>query len=372
MRSLICMVVAFLGLIGDASAQEYRRVTLSDGRVLVAEIQETSADGMYVRIPQGQVFVGFTSVLGLEAIAPELYTGQPRWVVTVLPITAATAELKDDASDARDAVEAGLRSMPHTVVPDLEGVSGNVPSQVWEVGCGIDAGCAEQTATSVGFTAALTGRLVRDGDTRTLVLVGAFAGAPSAHFEGRVTYRKKLEPDLLLGAVRAALGMESGVPATEAAAATATPPADTATAPTDTATAPTDTATAPTDTATAPTDTATAATDTATARAAPDETRLARLSWVPVPGLPAAARGDWAGFGLSWAVVVPGAAAMVHASGRASLTRAPLIGLSALSTYVLTVATNQVVARRPLGGATVAASPVAGGGAVVTLSAPLP
>ncbi|NOY25815.1 MAG: hypothetical protein GXP62_08060 [Oligoflexia bacterium] len=116
-----------------------------------------------------------------------------------------------------------------------------------------------------------------------------------------------------------------------------------------------------------PIDNSAAASQQAEARTGPDDSTLKSLVWVPLPGMPSLAQHDWAAVATSWAIVVPGTAAMVAVAGKVSFSRPQLALTSVASYYLLTVAVNKAVGLRHLD-ATVAAAPLPGGGAAIYVS----
>jgi hypothetical protein len=70
-----------LSLAAPAQAGEFRQLTLTDGRVLVAEVQETLPKGLRIRTPQGETTVIFEILMDMKPIGQSDYDAQTPWVV---------------------------------------------------------------------------------------------------------------------------------------------------------------------------------------------------------------------------------------------------------------------------------------------------
>lgn len=378
--SLILCLLAVLAWARPAAAEEYRLITLADGRVLQAEIIATTAQGLSLRIPQGRLDVPFASVRNLEAMDAVAYRSQPTWRVLILPFAGPDTAR---AEEARASVEDALGRIPAITVGNLDGLARAGASVEALRACGQDLSCAVAPAGAAGFTAVVSGSLAPKGASTDLTLSGVFSGAPSTRRSETTPYTGLAgeHPVEILKAAAAALQLrpEDAVVATlparlgapvaaspwgttaapDVPAPVAAPTGPVATTPWGTTPEPAPTPD-PAPTATAP--------PVAPAAADPSLDRLRRLAWVPLPGMPSIARKDWSGVAKSWGLVVPGSAAMVYVSGRAAFTAPQMVGMSALSVYSLTVLANTVFG---LHGASAGVSPTADGGAAVGVSVPL-
>ena len=67
-----------------AAPIQYREIKLSDGRDFVAQVVETRAEGMWIRLPQGERLVPFTALEGMKPSDESAYLAQPTWQVAVV------------------------------------------------------------------------------------------------------------------------------------------------------------------------------------------------------------------------------------------------------------------------------------------------
>lgn len=349
------LLLLLAGTAGPARAAEYRRITVNDGRVLVAAVENTTATGLELSMPQGRTTVRFDQVQSLEEVDQATWAAQPSWTVVVLPPSAADAAL---IATLDQQLRQAVAEVPAIVATTPDKMSRLTTSQRTAfAACGTDAACIQGFLDATGARVAVSARLDGPADDRSLVVVTSFAAAPLARREVSVDWL----PDAsamagpLRQTVETAMHLQprpvervlprSAEPAT--ATATTTPPVET---------------TSPAQPLAEP--------RAATASRGPSDAALRAMSWVPLPGLPSAARGDWGGFGASWAVVAPGSVAMVAVAGQASFTRPQMLAAGIGGFYVLTVAANKAIGLRGID-AQLSAAPLRGGGAVIGLSGSL-
>lgn len=327
---------------GLAQAQEYRRLELADGRVILAEYLAAGQTGIEVRVAQGRMVLPFEQVLQIQPSDATAFVGAPPWRVLLL----------EDGE--RGAVAAELGAMPAVTV--LRPGQGEVPA-------GLDAEVRACAGAPACLGAAL-GRVPADGVIVASVgsagmldvlkidraWVGGLDPLPSVSvtFPGDVPGRRVAASQ----AVHEALGL---VPPPEPLAPSVTGPwvaGSTAPAPVE----PTPTATPaatepPANVPTEPVGTPEAGTTLPTSPTAPPggsaPPRAARaapspaLAFVPVPGLPAFVAGDTRRGVAAVAVVAPATAALVYVAGASSSRPAELYGLGALGYYTLCVVANR-------------------------------
>jgi len=304
------MIIALLlSLVPQASAadKQYRRVTLTDGRVLVGEVVATEAAGLLLHSPQGELLVSFEVLADMTPIDGAMYEAQGPWVVYLAP-----SVFSDALTEHFDEIP-GLKLL-----------------HVGETGAGITH---EQATAAGACDDDLDCIASATSEAQWLWVVGAqqsSAGGPSlvARLNTGDT-RLKAEanttsPPDLWAATHAVLGLN--------------PPAD------------------------LPESLARAVSKTGMT-----ESQIVRSSFVPIPGLPSLKQGDGGGFGLSLAVVVPTTALWVGAVGKNAQSAPELIGLGALGFYATTVLTNQVMGMRSYNAA-LAVSPLESGGATVQVT----
>jgi hypothetical protein len=77
---------AFLWLFcGTAFAAEYRHVTLDNGREVLAEIVTINAEGMNLRLPQGNLIVPPNTPAIFAPLSAAEFEQQQPWKVAILP-----------------------------------------------------------------------------------------------------------------------------------------------------------------------------------------------------------------------------------------------------------------------------------------------
>ena len=348
---LLFALAWILGL--PAYAQEFRRITLSDGRVLVAQVEETTADGLVLRLPQGRTQVGFTEVLSLDLIDRATWESQAPWSVLILPFRG--EQPSGEARVAEETTAAVLSRLPAVKVVRAGAYGALTPEQKEAFDrCGADLACVSAAARSAGFTLVLTGQ-VSPGQGQnasvTLALFGNYALAPNTLGQTEVRYSGSAPSrprDILIAAlgtvkVTADPATLNSMPEVLTDIRVAEPTTPVAEVPVTPPVTPPVVADAP--------------------RAVTEE-KLRLLAFVPLPGTPSLVRRDWVGFAASWAMVVPTSMVLVGGTGKASFTQGQFLGLSAAGVYTSTVAANLIFGLR--GDLSVAALP--GGGAAVVVS----
>lgn len=148
MKRLVYVFIALLILPRFASASEYRRVELSSGRVLVAQIAATRADGLDLRTPQGIVAIRFEEVQRIDPIDQTLFDQQPPMRVLVLPSPSSADPAENATVDA--ALRAEIATLPFTRVQDRSDVGGQSANVLPSL-----TACGEDTACLVGAAAGL-------------------------------------------------------------------------------------------------------------------------------------------------------------------------------------------------------------------------
>lgn len=333
-----------VGLLTSGSAwgqsTEYRRIHVDDGRILLGAVEASTATGLEVSLPQGRTTLRYEQVLNLEEIAPTAVQNQPAWsVALVLPAEGSDPRLES----LRIGATAALGAIPATTTTasrDLLRLSQDDRQAL--VGCRGDATCL-QPLTDLSGAAVLVSMTFETSAPDSAVLIATtFAQAPRARREINVSW--ETDPAALQASLLRGTQLAMHLQPAPATARVLTPPVE------------------PPPIEPPP-----------VAKAEPPELsegRLRALAWLPVPGLPSLARRDWAGFGASWGVAVPGSLAMFALAGEASFSRAQLAATGIGSFYLLTVTTNTAFGLRGLE-TTVAVAPLPEGGAAVQVSGPL-
>ena len=93
------------------------------------------------------------------------------------------------------------------------------------------------------------------------------------------------------------------------------------------------------------------------------------LSFIPLPGVPSAAQGDWGGFGLAWLIALPAGGAFAGASLAAPEREASSWAMLGAGSYLSVVFANPVPGMRSQQQVTGAPGARAGAGGVVVAGA---
>lgn len=358
-----CFLAFLLGLVQPSEAQEFRRITLSDGRSLAARVDATTADGLTLTLPQGTVRVPFSLVMNIENIDEATWKDQPSWDILVLPLSGPSGL----AQPASNATREALSRLPSSRVFEVSQLVSRLDPGAYAglVACQGNLECATPYAASAGMTAMLSGTVLEGTPSRVL-LKGTFIATPAVRGEGDASLSgppHEHPRELLTAAALALLVMPSEATlATLPARLSVPPPVAGATV-------------TPPSVTTAPVEPApTKPIEPAAPRTPPSAARLRGLAWVPVPGAPSLARRDWTGFAASWALAIPSSAALVYGAGDSAMTKGEFIGLSVVSCYGATVASNLIFGLREGGfGAPITASALpTRGGATVALTVRTP
>lgn len=326
-----------------ASATEYRRVELSDGRFLIVEILGNDETGVDVAVPQGRMRLSFDRVIQLQRVEEAQYRAQPPLRVLVLPFTAADGAPAALAEAARERVWAALGTMPAVERRAVSDMGGYAPASTLNAlaGCGADTACVGARVASLDVDVVIAGT-VRGTGAEDLALVAAWP----LYTDVRTLVAGRVGPDgtppeLAWRLTHAALGLlPSPYPASaapEPAPWGGSPPA----------VAPPEVTPAPVaDSGGTPAAPPVASPASPPAPAAAPASRASRvirpgLAWVPFPGFAQWVGGDPGRALGATAVVLPGTAGLVYLSG-ASTTREPeAIALSALGYWGLCVVTGR-------------------------------
>lgn len=176
MRGLAALVgIVWMICPRSASAAEYRRVELSSGRVLVAEIANTRADGLDLRTPQGVVSIRFDEVQRIDPIVQPLFEQQPPMHVLLIPSPSPADPAGNAAFDTALRVE--VAAIPFVRVQDRSDATGQSANQMPSLtACGEDTECL--VGASVGLDVDVIFVSTGSGETRWVRAI--FPGSPDA------------------------------------------------------------------------------------------------------------------------------------------------------------------------------------------------
>jgi hypothetical protein len=291
--------------IGTASADDlqYRHMVLGDGREFDAVILATDDTGFRVRVPQGELNIGFDLLEDMSPGTRADWETQPDWRVLLVAPPARSAGLA-----------AAFKAVPHVQVftPDEGGAQGLTPAMLGRVeSCKLAVDCIADAVRDVPW----------------VWVVAASQEGSNLSFRARTNkggrfkspiLASMIQADQIAGAAWSALELTPFSPKSPSSAKSADQPKVTKQKRPDDA-----------------------AVEPRAQREPLDAKQTAALALVPVPGFPSLVRGDASRFGLALASVVPATAAWVGAVGESSQSAHTFIGLSAAGYYAFTVIANQ-------------------------------
>lgn len=292
--------------------RQFRRLELTDGRRLTAEILATESTGILLRTPQGKSLISFEILRDMSPTDQSTYNAQDTWKVYLdLP-----PHLEGDALELLGAIE-GVRAakVGQTAFGVTPEMAADARACEGSVGCIADATAAAPWMWVVAATE------TEPGAIRSTLNSGGSKHTTELASESR---------DGLWGALHEAIGLE--------------PPSGGAPR-------------------------ATKSKGGGGGGGAFSREKVAALSLVPLPGLPSMAMGDGGNAGLAWGLALPITGAFAGASvAAASDNPGEMVGMMAGGFYVATVFANQVTGMRSLQKQGVALVPMStehGGGVAV-------
>jgi hypothetical protein len=316
-------ILSLLWLFGStALGAEYRRVILADGREVAAEIVNITATGMELRLPQGIMIVPPDQPAVFQPLKAEEFNTQPQWKVVVLPFVSEPGDKATEAEAARLFARRVLEEMGgvRPMSPDEVDVRGQQSVKRALAMCGTQLQCATRLGEALGVDVVVMGEIDRNDKFH---LSAVFVQSPAARrritvaLSGPVVQHRREIYD----AQYRVLFLEPPERALETPVVVAV------------ATAPTQPVTRKPE----PTPS-----KSPTPRKPMTDAALNRLAWAPVPGLPALARRDMAGFGAALGVAGAGAAVGIATAGGATYSKGQFAAVSVLSSYAAIVVANHL------------------------------
>lgn len=272
-----------------AAAQEYRSFTLSDGRAVIAEVLETEAAGMRVRLPQGELVIPFDVLSDMVPVDPAAYDGQA-------PMRVMVAE-----AGPRENLVKSLRHVPQVEI--IAPTNAQKACDASDVAC-LTAGAGEPWSVVIALTETERGWTVSSAVSSGTEI----ASIPSLQVGDEAALTDAA--GILLGLAVAAWQPVKPVEQPKPTGGDDVPVADVG---------------------------------------EPwDRDQVIRASFAPIPGLPSIRQGDGAGFGLAMVVVVPTTAAWVGVVGKSAQTVPEHAVLGAAGFYTATVLANQIFGLRSM------------------------
>lgn len=150
-----------------AQNPQYRKLELTDGRQIRAEVLATEATGLRMRLPQGETLVSFEILMDMVPIDPLEYRDQSSVTVWVAPTS----------------IDADLRriygAVPALVVTGPDQPGGLAPDLVTKLtACADDLDCMAEAVGDGPWMWLVTGAPPQDGSTAAMVLRGRSSGGP--------------------------------------------------------------------------------------------------------------------------------------------------------------------------------------------------
>ena len=309
----VALLALAVGVASPASAQDrrqFRKLELTDGRTLTAEILSTEPTGLMLRTPQGDSLISFEVLRDMSPTDELTYKSQTDWLVYIdLP-----DRLEPTAVELLGAIE-GIDAA--TVGQTFAGLR---PEQAAEArACDGTIGCIADAVKGAPWMWIVTARDdAHDGALRSGLSSGGSRSSTPLESESR---------DALWTSLHESLGLQ-----------------------------------APNTGAPKPTK------STSSSGAPFTKEKVAAFSFIPLPGAPSLAMKDGGNAALAWGIAVPAAGAFAGASyAAASDSPGEMVGMMAGGFYVATVFANQITGMLSLKaqGVVLAPVPMEHGGGVV-------
>ncbi len=141
MQSLIRWIAAAVvicGTVVGAQAQEYRRITLTDGRAFLGEVTGTDASGMTIRTPSGFILIPFETGPNIDPATQADVDGQPPLSILVLPTHTSSATAKQ-VKETNAFVQERFSAIPHTQISKASALPKDTRTAA--TACGEDVAC---------------------------------------------------------------------------------------------------------------------------------------------------------------------------------------------------------------------------------------
>ncbi len=327
---MTCGILLWLGLIGGtASAAEYRKVHLNNGREILAEVKEFTPKGIKLGIPQGTMVFPPEDLKTMEPLTEADYRSQRAWRVVILNFTASDPSLASEAKTAHMLARRALNSIPGVV----SGTPADIPVTIREAerkslaACRTDLLCAIREGDAAGVDVVLLGQLRESDGKKELRLGALWVKNPTARKRLSLTISKSVidHREEVYSSQRRLLSLQ---PSPVSLARTPAP-VKPAQAPVPVPVVRKPPAPRPTPTPRPP-------------RTPPSAAKVRALAWAPVPGLPHLIQGDHGGFARTLGVASVGATLGIGMAGHATYTRGQFIAVSVLSTYAMTTLANHL------------------------------
>ena len=315
-RIFLSIAVAASTFFSSAYAQEdYREITLTDGRVFVGEVVGTEPGGLRAQLPQGKLLVPYHQLQDMVPADAARFERQQQWLVYVI-----------GSNSAKAAVRNALSKIPSTQMYGDTGTEGALNS--------LHLNAARQCKDEI----ACVSRALDPG--YWLWVISAEEASGMAKVRGTLNTNDSvyeieldsLSPAGLVPALYEMFGLDE--PESAAVADAGEKPPKAAKPPKEKK--PKQPKEPKTKQAKAPKSKVGSSSDA----------KVFGMSFVPLPGYPSLAQGDKGGFALSMAVVIPATIGWVGATGKNAQSAPEHAAMSIGGFYVATVAMNQLFGMR--------------------------
>ena len=181
MRRLAQALIVFVLMpFSAASAAEYRRITLVDGRVLVAQIIDAEDTTMWLQTPMGRMKIDLMEVTQFENITRMDYEDEPSQTAVLLPFESGDPQGQTNALIIRDLVQNHLEQMPGIDVIRAEDFIQRLGEEAATTlrGCSRDLQCAIAILAPMGVDALMHGSVTTTDQILEIELRAVIASAP--------------------------------------------------------------------------------------------------------------------------------------------------------------------------------------------------
>ena len=303
--ALLCCAAASISY----AQEDFREISLNDGRVFVGEVIATEPAGLRTKLPQGTLLVPYHQLQDMLPVDRVRFDQQRQWLIYVA----------GGNSDHKKAMQQAVAEIPHVQVYGDTGTEGALNSLHLSRGrqCKDDLQCVSG-AMDTGYWVWIMDFVEGQGQ---VVLRGTLN-------TNAAVYEIELDSWSQEGLVPALYEMMSldAPSAAEAEQVAEVKPDKSNKKPGK--------------------DKNTGKTKEPAPKGVFSEEKVFALSFVPIPGYSSLAQGDKVGFALSMAIVVPATVGWIGATGKNAQSAPEHIAMALGGFYVATVAVNQMLGAR--------------------------
>ncbi len=221
--AVLAVLLLLLPTLARAQDSEFRSLKLADGRTLVGQVVESTAEGMVMRLPQGTTLVRYEHLMEIGVVDGPAADAAPMGIVLAPSVGPDT--LLKEAARLDSWLHEAVGAIPKTEATSPEAWAGMLNDKGFQLlGCKGALGCLQPMAKATGAELLIVPRL-SDGPALTLegyvIGSGTKLGAGSAPLAGT---RAELAPHMIRAAFTA-IGITPEVDTAELAKAVEDGPA---------------------------------------------------------------------------------------------------------------------------------------------------